>query len=381
MSTDIVSQAIVQLFDQERFYAELVMQMDRIISHRVPTAGVCVKSRIQLHINPTFFESLTQAERVAVLKHECQHILNDHIGRSKEMRPEIYAKNKSIEDSIINVAKHQVMNIAADLSINPSIPNLPSIVVQPGQFDLASGETMEWYVGKLKDHDKLKDLTHYDGHSLWAESEGASEEVKEKIRAAVNAAAKKAKDAGNLSHEASILVDRFNYKARDWKSDLKRFAARAMETALSSSKKKRNRRYGIMYPGVVKEELLHIGVAIDTSGSISDEALCQFMAEIANIAKYATVTVVEADCEVKNSYVFDPRKKYEVSGRGGTAYQPAFDYFTNDTDVDGVIYLGDMDCFDEVLTKPKYPVMWAVLGSKKPPAEWGTVTKVEVVNK
>lgn len=381
MATDIVSQAVIRLYNSERFYAELLLQMDRIISNKIPTAGVCIKNRIQLYINPDFFASISQEEQVAVLKHECQHILNNHIGRAKELHPEIYSKSKDDIEGMIQSAKHQILNIAADCSINPGIPGIPEAGMFPAKFDLKDGHTFEWYIANLKDNEQLKDMNEFDDHSLWGESEGEQDELKEKIRRAVKDAEGKTRSAGKMTADTELLVDRFNYKPRDWKGDLKRFAARATETALSSSKKKRNRRYGIMYPGVVKEEVLHIGVAIDTSGSISDEALCQFMAEVANIAKYATVTVVEADSEVKNSYTFDPKKQYKVSGRGGTAYQPAFDFFTNNTDVDGVIYLGDMDCFDEQIIKPKYPVLWAVIGNQKPPAEWGGITKVEVTGK
>ena len=378
--TNELSQAIVRLYEEERFYAELVLQMDRIISKRVPTAGVCIKDRIQLYVNPEFFASLTKVEQVAVLKHECKHILNNHIGRAKELDPTIYEKNKDEVDALINGAKHRLINIAADCSINPGIPDIMKDGMMPSMFKLEDHQTMEWYVERLKDSEELKGLTHFDDHSLWGESEGCKEALKEKIRRAANAAATKTRSAGKMSADNELLIDKINYKARDWKEDLKRFAARAVETALRSSKKKRNRRYGIMYPGVVKEEQLHIGVALDTSGSISDEALCQFMAEVGNIAKYATVTVVEADSEVKNSYVFDPKKTYSVKGRGGTAYQPTFDYFTKETDVDGVIYFGDMDCFDEELTKPKYPVMWAIIGGQNPPADWGMKTKVEIQN-
>jgi len=376
--SDPLSQAIVRLYEEERFYAELVLQMDRVASKSIPTAGVCIKDRIQLHVNMEFFAALSKSEQVAVLKHECQHILNDHIGRAKELDPTIYEKPKDDIDGMINGAKHMLINIAADCAINPGIPHIMKDGMFPSKFKLASGQTMEWYVEKLKNNEKLKELTQYDDHSLWAESEGEKEILKEKLKQAVNEAGVRTKAAGKLTASDELLIDRLNYKARDWKGDLKRFAARALEVALIASKKKRNRRYGIMYPGTIKEETLHIGVALDTSGSISDEALCQFMAEVANIAKYATVTVVEADSEVKDAYVFDPKKKYSVKGRGGTAYQPAFDYFTKETDVDGVIYFGDMDCFDEQLIKPKYPVLWAVVGNQKPPADWGARTKVEV---
>lgn len=382
-NSDQLTQAIVRLYDQERFYAELVLQMDRIITNNVPTAGVCIKDRVQLHVNPAYFNSLSQLEQVAVLKHECQHILNDHIGRSKEMAPEVYdgSSKKDAIDSLINNSKHMLINIAADCSINPGIPSIPETGVFPKTFELPDGHTLEWYTEALKNNEKLKDLNSYDDHSLWSESEGEKEELKEKLKRHINEAATKTRAAGQMTCQDEMLVDRVNYTARDWRGDLKRFAARALEVTLSSSKKKRNRRYGITYPGVVKEEVLHIGVAIDTSGSVSDEALCQFMAEIANIAKYATVTVVEADSEVKNVYAFDPKKKYKVKGRGGTAYQPAFDYFTKETEVDGVIYFGDMDNFGEELTKPKYPVMWAIIGNQQPPANWGTQTKVEIKSK
>lgn len=376
--TDSLTRAIVRLYDEERFYAELVLQMDRIISNKLPTAGVCVKDRVQLYVNPEFFDSLLPEQQVAVLKHECQHILNDHISRSKELCPEVYGKSEDCIDSLINDTKHKIINIAADCSINPGIPNIIADAMMPQMFNLTSGQTLEWYVENLKNNEKLKDMTGVDGHELWAESEGGKEELKEKVKQMVNRAACSTRAAGKMTSDQELLIDRLNYKAKDWKGELKRFAARAQETRLLSSKKKRNRRYGVMYPGVVKEEVLHIGVAIDTSGSISDEALCQFMAEIANIARYATVTVVEADSEVKNSYLFDPKKQYRVSGRGGTAYQPAFDYFTRETEVDGVIYFGDMDCFDEQLKKPAYPVLWAIVGNQKPPAEWGSKIGVEV---
>ena len=161
----------------------------------------------------------------------------------------------------------------------------------------------------------------------------------------------------------------------NWKQQLRRFVANSMEVKIESSRKKRNRRYGIKIPGYVKTEELHIGVAIDTSGSVSNEALSQFMKEIEQIAKYAKVTVVEADAEVKNSYVFKPKKEYNISGRGGTAYQPAFDFFNKEKDIDALIYFGDMDSADQP-SKPKYPVLWAIVGNQQPPGDFGAQIRI-----
>ena len=72
------------------------------------------------------------------------------------------------------------------------------------------------------------------------------------------------------------------------------------------------------------------------------------------------------------------RRSAKIKGRGGTAYQPAFDYFNASKDcVDGVIYFGDMDSADTP-TKPSYPVLWAIVGNQNPPCEWGRKTTIEI---
>lgn len=379
---DLLTKSIIDLFAKERLYAELILQMDRVTTRSIPTMGVAIKDRVTLYVNPEFFLSLTEDERIALLKHECGHILHDHIPRFKKLAPDIYDKTEDVPDQIINSIKHKSMNIAADLALNCNIQNLPKMGCFPKAFGLKDGETFEWYLENLKDNEKMKKMTKFDNHSVWSESEGSQEIVREKIRQMVNTAASNTKAAGQLTSSQELLISKMNKKSQNWKAILRQFASRQISVVLDSSRKKRNRRYGIRIPGYVKTEELHIGVAIDTSGSVSDEALNQFLAEISNIAKYATVTVVEADSEVKNSYLFDPKKEYRFSGRGGTAYKPAFDYFTNETEVDGVIYFGDMDCFDnEVLVKPRYPVLWAIVGHQAPPASWGTSVRVEILRK
>jgi predicted metal-dependent peptidase len=378
-NNDIISQAIISLFDSERFYAEIICQMRRKVSKSIPTAGVCIKDQIELHINPDFFISITAEERVAVLKHECEHILRTHIGRAKELAPEMFEKSKDVENSIINNMKFKTLNIAMDCAINYGLQNLPEGGVYPNTFDLANGETMEWYLQHLKDNEKAKDLMEFDGHEIWAESDGDKDQLKEKIRQAVNKAAKNARAAGCMTADNELLVYELNKSVVDWRSQLKRFAARTAEIVSDTSKKKRNRRYGVMYPGTVKREKLHIGVALDISGSCV-HALPQFMAEIGKMAQYAEVTVIEVDTEIKSEYKFDPKKTYKHHGGGGTLYKPAFDFFNKkENSVDALIYLGDMDSFDnERLVKPKYPVLWAIVGSQKPPAAFGAEIRIEV---
>jgi len=372
---DAVSQAIVALFDKEMFYAEVIAGMRRINNPHIPVAGVCIKDQIELHINIPIFAAHSLTERTAILKHECEHILRNHIVRIREIAPDVYKKDGDEIDSFINGAKHKVLNIAADCAVNSHVRGLPENCILPNLFELPDNQTVEWYLENLKDNEKLKELTEYDDHSLWDESEGSKEILKEKIRQAVNSAAIRTRAAGRMTHDDELFVSELNKSVVNWREQLKRFVAKTIESRLELSKKKRNRRYGVMFPGHAKVEDLHVGVAIDTSGSVSDAALTQFMSEINAISKYAKITIVEADSEVKDAYIYDPKKKYTIKGRGGTAYQPAFDYFTENTDVDAVIYFGDMDTSDVVI-KPKYPVLWAIVGHSKPPADFGSQIRI-----
>lgn len=222
-----------------------------------------------------------------------------------------------------------------------------------------------------------------DDHSMWQQGNQDAEYVTEKVKQTVNKAveASGGREAGTIPTDVVQMIEALNYKPRDWKNDLQRFVSRTSEIIMESSRKVRNRRYGILYPGVKVYPKLTLAAAVDTSGSMSDEALNQIAAELAHIAKNnVEIWVIEADCVVQNVWKFDVKKLKEFKGRGGTAYQPALDKAA-ELDVDGLIYFGDMDSADRP-KKPKYPVMWAVVNSgQKPPATWGMVTEVKITKK
>lgn len=387
-----LSQAIISLFQEQMFYAELILQMRRITDYTLPSvAGVCIKNGIELHVNPTFntpdgktFDTMDISERVAVLKHECEHILREHIGRAKVLAPAMFEKQESMADQIINSMKFRTLNVAMDCAINPAIPNVPKWGCFPKMFNLQDGETFEWYHAQFQQDEKAKkkmeEMMGIDPHALWAASAGTKEMIEATIRNAANKAAQSTRAAGRMTANDEMLIDKLNKtESVNWKQQLRRFIAHAVETKIESSRKKRNRRYGIHIPGSKKLEELHLGVAKDSSGSVSDESYAQFMAEIENIAKYARVTMIDADTEVKNIEEFKKGATVKRKGYGGTAYQPAFDFFNKDKTVDAVIYFGDMDTYDrEVMVKPKYSVLWAIVGDQKPPVEWGGQIKIKV---
>jgi len=208
------------------------------------------------------------------------------------------------------------------------------------------------------------------------DSDCDSETAKEVSKQTCNRA--KDKCAGNIHHDILHKIEKLNYKPKDWKNDLKSFRARLVKIKKEATFSKRHRRFPNTQPGYRKQEELTLALAIDTSASVSDEYLVQFFTEIVKLHSMGVVIyIIECDTEAQEPYLFDPKMKIEVKGRGGTKYQPAIDK-ASVLEVDGLIYFGDMEIWEEDLKKPKFPVLWAMIPGSTKPANWGRSTIVEI---
>ncbi len=167
-----------------------------------------------------------------------------------------------------------------------------------------------------------------DDHSAWHESGATEDQITEKVKEVVNKAVEQtsAKDMGNVPGNIMQAIQALNHVPKDWRQDVQRFVARTAEIVIETTRKKRNRRYGIIFPGYKIHPKLHIGIGLDTSGSVGDEELAQFHSEICRLHNMGIdLTIIECDTQVNQVYKFDPKKEFKVIGRGGTAFKPVFD--------------------------------------------------------
>jgi predicted metal-dependent peptidase len=149
---------------------------------------------------------------------------------------------------------------------------------------------------------------------------------------------------------------------RNWKKELRSFLSKSAGTEIEFSKKLRNRRYGLLYPGKKRKPKLNLAVLVDSSGSMYNELLSQIFSEIKKINESfpMDITVIQCDTEVNSIEKYDPKKKITVNGRGGTSFAPAFKA-AEELSPDAVIYFTDGDNFDkDEVKKPRYPVLWAL---------------------
>jgi len=118
--------------------------------------------------------------------------------------------------------------------------------------------------------------------------------------------------------------------------------------------------------GRIDDKVLKLVVAIDTSGSVSDEMIGQIFNEIFEILakRKHDITVIECDAEVQRVYkaknLEDIQQK--VSGRGGTLFSPAIEYINKDKYFRDALLIYFTDGYGESeIPKPRtYRNIWVV---------------------
>jgi predicted metal-dependent peptidase len=239
--------------------------------------------------------------------------------------------------------------------------------------DLPPLKTSEWYYAELKkmakeDKDKGGEGDFgdsFDDHSGW-DSEGnvdpavkeiAKQRLKEIMREAANEANKK--NWGSISQDMRAdIMDRISNKV-DWRNVLRYFIKTSRRANKTNTVKRLNKRYPYIHAGSKVERIANIAISIDQSGSVSDEMLTMFFAELNGLAKLATFTVVPFDTEVDDKLVYVWKKgKHEKAKRvkcGGTDFNAPTKY-ANEHGFDGHIVLTDM-CAPKPVSS-NCPRMW-----------------------
>jgi predicted metal-dependent peptidase len=384
-----LNNAILKLLDSEPFFAHFILGC-RVVYDKfnVPTAGACfVKGVPTLVINSEFYSSLSKDGQTAILKHEVLHFVFNHLSRFKE-------------GGTMNEDNH-IMNLAMDCAINQHIKGLPDTAMTPERFEkelnkpegsLERFQTTDYYYDFLQQNkEELKKkgqgMKTLDDHGIEG-SDGDVEvdpnsqtgikdiTVKDLTRRAMN------KSKGNISQDLiGVLGEMLKSSQVSWKQILRNFVSRSTTTQKEGTRKKRHRRYGLTFPGYKKKRLMKLGVCVDVSGSMSDEAISTCLNEVTAMLKsgqVAEIELIQADCEIKYTEKLTPSKpKYllERKGSGGTAYGPAIEKCV-ELGCSAIVYMGDMDTADRP-DDPGIPVLWITTRSEVRPGDFGEIIKIE----
>ena len=202
---------------------------------------------------------------------------------------------------------------------------------------------------KFDNQTKKKNIPSADLSSLWEEDSMMSCTIDAIVEDIESSGAGWGSLAGNLAE--TIIA---NTKAKiDYRKTLTGFRASILSSKRHLTRMRPNRRSGFENMGSIRRFDTNLLIAVDVSGSISDEVLTHFYSVIGRIFKYGIehVDVVQFDCSLSEVQAFEKAKKrVEVVGRGGTSFQPIFDFVQKNFKYDGLIIFTDGDA-----PKPKKP--------------------------
>jgi predicted metal-dependent peptidase len=204
-------------------------------------------------------------------------------------------------------------------------------------------------------------------HSTWEEFEDMSEAEQKIIQTQMDRLLKEAAEQtvkkrgtvpGNIQHYldeiAKLEPAKFN-----WRGYIRRFTGVSTKVFTKKIRRKPNKRF-TANPGVKVKMKQHMLLAIDTSGSVSNDELGEFMNEIHHIYKCGVdITVIQCDTSIRSIEPFNPKGQLKVHGRGGTEFDPVLDYYNaNLRKYTSLVYFTDGECSTRV--KPKAPILWVL---------------------
>ncbi len=351
---DQVARTTKSLIFAEPFYGLFLIGINKKYSMQLPTAGVS-KHNIgcQLTINPEFYNDLSEDHRFGLIKHELLHIAFGHL-----ITRDRYSDKK-------------LFNIAADLEINQyilesklpdgglllsSFPelNLPKKAGTDKYYELLQ-EAQEDGTSPSLDNlmDKMNGESQY-CHGTWDDFDSLPEADKKLMQKQIEhqlkeSAEQTTKKQGTIPGELAELIHRLLHiepPKFDWKAYLRRFAGNSSVVYTKKLRRKYNKRYAAN-PGLKIKFKNHILVGVDTSGSVNNDELKEFFSELTHMHKTGhKITVAQCDTKLNSVKEFNPRKDWEIHGRGGTSFQPVIDYYNEKKGLyTALIYLTDGEAY------------------------------------
>lgn len=409
-------------YNEEPFWTLLGMRMKRVPIDNHGTIDVLVDSRnVVLRYDPEIVDKSELSELRYHFVHECLHLIYRHMFRfaySKDVI-DLASLKKDKPTTSVPVQPIKAADLAADLianrdafamykdfakyGVSPSdIPNfaMPNFLncssedvekylintytqVVQGQ---GNGQKKEQGQGQGNGQDEQgqggqgneqgqgptsvggKDVnSHMPGISN--QDDDLTKRVKQGfVEQMISKSANQAGDMGkgnipNSLKEELELIQRPPRK--DWKALLAEYVKCSIPKDSIRTWSRINRRHPYLIKGKKPKRVPLIGVAMDTSGSVSDKELQAFLEEINHIRKVhgSDLDIVQCDCVITDVLHVSAKGKMPsmVSGRGGTEYVPALNWFDKaKRKPDVVIFFTDLFVNDnDVPKEPRsYNIIW-----------------------
>lgn len=373
---DLVDKVNLSLMeDKDNFYGYFLFQMEKVIRFDMTSAtSVSFKgAKYVIYFNPIIFLELNIKQMETTIKHEILHIVSQHLVRGKDLK-----------DKYTTLA----INMAMDVVVNQYLNYLPPYAITLEYINvkynlkLESYKTFEYYLEKIqteldlqKESDEGEEIDSNENvavefdiektHDSWDESDEIDEKTLKEFTEKIADNSQKGSIPNYL--EGMIKSLKSSKGELPWNLYLKKL----MGTVEANKKKtitRRNRRQPnrLDLRGELRGHRSEIAVAIDISGSISDEEFKQAIKEVLSIVKNYNqeITIIECDNEIRRTYKVKSVKdvKDRIATGRGTEFSPVFQY-ANNKKLNLLVYFTDGKGEERLKVVPRgYNILWVISG-------------------
>ena len=386
-----IQKARTALLLDHPFFGSLLF---RLKGQERPSIQTMATDGVSLFYNPDFVATLSQGELAGVLAHEVMHpALQHHTRRADRSLKRWnmacdYAINPLLIDAGLTLPKDVLLDNRFRGMSAERIYNLLDSDEQESQQKSETSSNSE-YPSEGGDDGERSQSGSEDGPvapitpggigqvldaplAAQADEKDSSEQARD-WQIAVEQAESLAKLAGKVPAGLERSIEKAAQAAVDWRELLRRLWS---DTAPADySWMRPNRRHiwaGLYLPGIVREGVGEIAIAVDCSGSVSARQLGLFEAEIRSILegqRPQRTHVLYFDALVHNvdTYVAGQPIQLQPKGGGGTDFRPCFQWLDENGIVpQTLVFLTDLNgTFPSAV--PAYPVLWASTESRHAP--------------
>jgi predicted metal-dependent peptidase len=398
---EMMSAAKIQLLRDHPFWATVLLSLPVTETEKVPIMGT---DGYNLYWNPDGVKALGSIENIKfALCHELVHVILDHMQRGVNKDHKLFnisadivgnhllEKNsisfnqRDTEISLWNAAALAKIQSLKDMKLDDMTAEevyrnlLEKSKKIPNKCSCGAGSGGEGD-GDCPQHG---DPSGFDTHIQKPREDHENTKVKHAIVKAAQTA--QASGQGKLPAGIDRIIKEILEPQVDWWVKLKNLMESKcrgyQRTRLYPSKK--SHAIGHFMPSSYGTQVGDIVAAVDTSGSISDEILRRFLAELIAMSSLSKRTIVmTCDAEIHEYIEANSLNVWQLPGRikfkggGGTDFRPVFKRVAKERITPKVlVYL--TDTFGSFPSKePTYPVLWVVVGgANKVP--WGEIIPIK----
>jgi predicted metal-dependent peptidase len=362
--------ARMSLLFKHPFFGQLALRLTLTVADRkwCPTAATDGR---KFYYNPAFIAQLDDKENVFLVAHELGHCIYEHFLRRQSRDPKLwniagdYIINNTLDTEIVKKGDYARVITYVKPYLNHKYDNWSTEEVyddlleqqQNGGKPEKDGDLIDVHIDMDGEGGGEGDE---DGEGVEVPGAGAgrpdplSEEERKQLQHEMKDAmiqAAQSAGAGNVPGDMKRMIQELLEPQMDWREIIR---AQVESSLKSNFTWLRPNRKGwhmtAILPGMDRDVMIDVALAIDTSGSISQQMLTEFVSEVAGIMEQYDayrIRIWQFDTAVYGYDEFthdDGRdiREYQVKGGGGTDFEVNWTYMKqNEIEPDQFIVFTD----------------------------------------